>query len=60
MTILIRFYTRILTTYFRLPDLGYWLTLGVSGQQWMLTPPTHLISPLVYPGVRVCLVLIFF
>ena len=45
---------------FRLPDLGYWLTVSVTGQQWMLTLPTHLISPLVYPRVRVCLALIFF
>ena len=41
----------------RLSDLDYWLTAGVSGQQGMLTPPRH--PSLVYPGVRVCLALIF-
>jgi hypothetical protein len=30
------------------------LTAGVSIQQVMLTPPQHLIPPLVYPEVRVC------
>ena len=35
------------------------LTVRVISQQEMLTPPMHLISPLVYPGVRACLTLIF-
>jgi hypothetical protein len=30
------------------------LTADVTGQQGMLTPPSHLIPPLVYPEVRVC------
>jgi hypothetical protein len=32
------------------------LTAGVNGQQGMLTPPWHLIPPLVFPGVRVSLI----
>ena len=35
------------------------LTVGVTGQQGMLTPPRHLIPPLVYPGPRICLTLVF-
>ena len=34
----------------RLPDQDYGLTAGVTGQQGMLTPPRHLIPPLVCPG----------
>ena len=34
---------------FRLPDLDYWLTVGVTSQQGMLIPPRHLFLPLVYP-----------
>jgi hypothetical protein len=30
----------------------------VTGQQRMLTPPLHLILPLVFPGVRVSLIFI--
>ena len=37
---------------FRLPDQDYGLTEGVTGQQGMLTPPRHLIPPLVCPEVR--------
>jgi hypothetical protein len=33
-------------------ELG--LIAGVTGRQGMLTPPRHLIPPLVYPEVRVC------
>ena len=33
--------------------LDYGLTVGVTGQQGMLTPPRHLIPPLVYPGIHV-------
>jgi hypothetical protein len=29
------------------------LTAGVNGRQWMLTPPGHLILPLICPEVRV-------
>jgi hypothetical protein len=29
------------------------LTAGVTGQQGMLTPPWHLIPPLIYSEVRV-------
>jgi hypothetical protein len=36
-----------------------WLTAGATSQQEMLTPPKHLIPPLVYPEVRVCSVLGF-
>jgi hypothetical protein len=32
------------------------LTAGLTGQQGMLTPPWHLIPPLVFPGVRVSLI----
>jgi hypothetical protein len=38
----------------RLPDLEIGLAVGVTGQQGMLTPPSHLILPLVCPGVHVC------
>ena len=38
----------------RLSDLNYCLIVGVSGQHGILTPPGHLIQPLVYPEVRVC------
>jgi hypothetical protein len=31
-------------------------TAGVTGQQRMLTPPRHLILPLVFTGVRVSLI----
>ena len=37
-----------------LPDQDCGLTAGVTGQQGILTPPKHLIPPLVCPGVRVC------
>jgi hypothetical protein len=37
----------------RLPDLELGLTAGVTGRQVMLTPPRHLIPPLVFPGVHV-------
>ena len=43
----------------RLPNVDYWLTAGVTGQHGMLTHPRHLIPSLVYPGDRVCYVLIF-
>jgi hypothetical protein len=32
------------------------LMVGVTGRQGMLTPPRHLIPPLVFPGVRVRLI----
>ena len=32
----------------RLPDKYYGLMAGVTGQQRMLTPPRHLIPPLVF------------
>jgi hypothetical protein len=35
------------------------LMAGVTGRQGMLTPPKHLIPPLVYPEVRVCPILKF-
>ena len=44
---------------FRLPDQDYGLTAGVTGQQGMLTPPRHLIPPLVCPEVRDCPTLVF-
>ena len=31
-----------------IPDLDYWVTADVTGQQGMLTPPRHLIPPLIY------------
>ena len=40
-----------------LPDLDYWLTAGVTGQQGMLIPPKHLTSPLVYPVHHLSLIL---
>jgi hypothetical protein len=40
---------------FRLPDMEIGFMAGVTSQQGMLTPPSHLIPPLVYPKVRVCL-----
>jgi hypothetical protein len=33
------------------------VTADVTGRQGMLTPPRHLIPPLVYPEVRVCPIL---
>ena len=42
-----------------LPELDYWLTAGVTGQQGMLTPPWQLIPTLVYPGALVGRALIF-
>jgi hypothetical protein len=33
--------------------------VGVTGRQGMLTPPRHLIPPLVYPEVSVCHILRF-
>jgi hypothetical protein len=36
------------------PEVG--LTVDVTGQQRTLTPPRHLISYLVYPGVHACLI----
>jgi hypothetical protein len=38
---------------YRLSNLEIGLTAGVTGQQGMLTPPCHLISPLIYSEVRV-------
>jgi hypothetical protein len=32
---------------------------GVTGRQGMLTPPRHLIPPLLYPEIRVCPILKF-
>ena len=43
----------------RLPDSDYCLTAGVTGQQGMPIPPWHLITPVVYLGVRVCNAFIF-
>jgi hypothetical protein len=42
-----------------LPELELGLMVGVTGRQGMLTPPRHLIPPLVYPEVRVCTILKF-
>jgi hypothetical protein len=39
-----------------LPGFTMGLTAGVTGRQEMLTPPRHLIPPLVFPGVRVSLI----
>jgi hypothetical protein len=44
---------------YRLPDLEIGLTAGVTGRQWMLTPPRHLIPRLVYPVACICLILWF-
>jgi hypothetical protein len=44
---------------FRLPDLEIKFNAGVFGGQGMLTPPRHLIPPLVYPGIRVSPILWF-
>ena len=43
----------------RLPDQDYGLTAGVTVQQGMLTPPRHLIPPLVCPGVCFLPTLVF-
>jgi hypothetical protein len=43
----------------RLPDLEIGFTANVIGQQRMLTPPRHLIPPLVFPGIHVCPILYF-
>jgi hypothetical protein len=37
-----------------LPNLEIRLTAGVNGRQGMLTPPWHLIPPLIYSEVCVC------
>ena len=47
-------YTAVDYELLRLSESDYWLMVGVTGQQGMLTPTRHLIIPLVYPGVRVC------
>jgi hypothetical protein len=54
------------SSWFGHTDFVYWffscemgLTAGVAYQQLMLIPPRHLIPPLVYPEVRVCLFLGF-
>jgi hypothetical protein len=39
---------------YHLRDLEMGLTADVAGWQGVLTPPRHLIPPLVYPKVRVC------
>jgi hypothetical protein len=44
---------------YRLPDLEIQITAAVTVSQGILTPPRHLIPPLVYPGVRVCPILWF-
>jgi hypothetical protein len=41
-----------------LSNLEIRLTLGVTGQQGMLTPPWHLIPLLVFPGLHVSLMFI--
>jgi hypothetical protein len=41
---------------YRLSNVEIGLTAGVTGQQGMLTPPWHLIPPLVFPRVRVSLI----
>jgi hypothetical protein len=38
-----------------LPDLEIRLTISVTNQQGMLTPPRHLIPPLVFPIFRICI-----
>jgi hypothetical protein len=38
---------------YRLPNLEMGLTVDVTGQQGILTPPRHLILPLIYSEVRV-------
>jgi hypothetical protein len=43
----------------RLPELELGLTADVTGRQGMLTPPKHLIPPLVCPEVRVCSIIGF-
>jgi hypothetical protein len=43
-----------------LSELELGLTARVTGQQGMFTPPMHLIPPLAYPEVRVCLIFKFF
>jgi hypothetical protein len=44
---------------YRLPDLELGLWAGVTGRLGILTPPWHLILPLIYPEVRVCPILKF-
>jgi hypothetical protein len=39
--------------WYRLSNVEIGLTAGVTGQQGMLTPPWHLIPPLIYSEVRV-------
>ena len=50
---------KVLSQFWYLP-LEKELTVHVIGQQGMLTPLMHLISPLVYPGVSVCHALILY
>jgi hypothetical protein len=42
---------------FHLPDLEIGLKADVTGRQWIFTPPSHLIPPMVHIGVCVCPVL---
>ena len=44
----------------RLPDLNFWLTAGVTGQQGMLTLSRRLIPPLVNPWVHDFMLVFFF
>jgi hypothetical protein len=41
---------------YHLPELELRLTAGVIGRQGMLTSPSHLISPLLFAGVRLSLI----
>jgi hypothetical protein len=42
--------------WYRLSNVEISFTAGVTGRQGMLTPPSHLIPFLVFPGVRVSLI----
>lgn len=52
--LLTRFYTYVDYGLLRSTDFNHWFMVGVTGQQGILTPPRHLIPPLVYSKVRVC------
>jgi hypothetical protein len=45
-----------MATKWPIPELEFGFMAGVTGRQGMLNPPRHLISPLVFPEVRVSLI----
>jgi hypothetical protein len=49
------FHTLSYSVFSVLHNFNYGLMAGVTGQQWILTPPSHLILPSLLSGVHVAL-----